>query len=77
MTILDKAKSAVQLCRTLLSNNPNKRYLGQQQMLKPAKSQPDTDDNKDNSGSHLQAYSKHQNLDKKKKKKEERDHILI
>eukprot|EP01083_Nonionella_stella_P029359 80834_1 len=27
MTILDKAKSAVTLCRTLLSNNPNKRYV--------------------------------------------------
>eukprot|EP01084_Bolivina_argentea_P317855 551124_1 len=46
MTILDKAKSAVQLCRTLLSNNPNKRYL------KSSKSQQDdhsnTGDNEDN-----------------------------
>eukprot|EP01084_Bolivina_argentea_P270795 460537_1 len=42
MTILDKAKSAVQLCQTLLSNNPNKRYL------KSVKSEPDPDDSKDN-----------------------------
>ena len=79
MTILDKAKSAVQLCRTLLSNNPNKRYLGQSQGLKAAKSQPDTDDNKDNSASNIAEYSKNQNLDtyadkqgKKKQKKKGR-----
>ena len=67
MTILDKAKSAVALCRTLLSNNPNKRYL------KTQKSQPDTDDNKDNSPSNIEQYSKQENLntflDKKDKKK--------
>ena len=72
MTILDKAKSAVQLCRTLLSNNPNKRYLGQQQMLKATKSQPDTDDNKDSSSSNIEEYSKSQHLDKKKQKKKGR-----
>merc|ERR1719464_2641292 len=36
-TILDKAKDAVKLCRSLLSNNPNKRYL------KSAKSQENND----------------------------------
>ena len=79
MTILDKAKSAVALCRTLLSNNPNKRYL------KTQKSQPDTDDNKDNSPSNIEQYSKQENLNtfldkkdkKKQKKKVELDLILI
>merc|ERR1719242_1413899 len=53
-TILDKAKDAVKLCRSLLSNNPNKRY----QKLTTTNT---VDDQK---SSKMVEYSKEQNLQK-------------
>merc|ERR1712048_1237653 len=58
-TILDKAKDAVKLCQTLLSNNPNtKRYATQK-----IKTIATTDDQKDDKvASKMEEYSKNENL---------------
>merc|ERR1712176_76845 len=67
VSILDKARAAVLLCHTLLSNNPNKRYL------KSAKSQEnnDGDDSKDN-GNKIEQYGNKEDLKKKSKLKKGR-----
>eukprot|EP00484_Ammonia_sp_Unknown_P030971 CAMPEP_0197026418 /NCGR_PEP_ID=MMETSP1384-20130603/6503_1 /TAXON_ID=29189 /ORGANISM="Ammonia sp." /LENGTH=536 /DNA_ID=CAMNT_0042455073 /DNA_START=73 /DNA_END=1683 /DNA_ORIENTATION=- len=79
MTILDKAKEAVALCRTLLSNNPNKRFMTAQKSNPDNKG--DADDAKENPHvpSKVEEYSKNENLstyadtkEKKAKKKKGR-----
>merc|ERR1712176_19143 len=64
-TILDKAKDAVKLCQTLLSNNPNtKRYATQKIKTNT------TDDQKDDKvASKMEEYSKNENLQSTKPKK--------
>merc|ERR1712228_560673 len=60
MSILDKARDAVKLCRTLLSNNPNKRY-----QIKTA----DSDQKEQTSASAMEQYSKNEKLQSTKHKK--------
>merc|ERR1712176_135997 len=64
-TILDKAKDAVKLCQTLLSNNPNtKRYATQK-----IKTNTTDDQKEDKVASKMEEYSKNENLQSTKPKK--------
>ena len=68
MSILDKAKEAVKLCRTLLSNNPNKRYLAAS-----SNNVTSSDDQKQQIVSKLEQYSQKENLQSTKKSNKQKN----